>query len=183
MTSLQRGQSWCSRTQKARFKDVSPGRRPALARTASCCRRASSTRACSRWLRKQARSERSRAIAKESRAVTVAASLRDPAARYNAVGARGPCGTLACRSPQERGEDRVVRTHSLHGHEWGNPGYRQGHRLTDHRASPRPYQPRRRAMPGRIPLAAPAPGARSRRGPTDGQKQLTPPPAATPLAR
>ncbi len=28
----------------------------------------------------------------------------------------------------------------LHGHEWGNPGYRQGHDLMDHRASPRPYQ-------------------------------------------
>jgi hypothetical protein len=28
----------------------------------------------------------------------------------------------------------------LHGHEWENPGYRQGHDLTDHRASPRPYQ-------------------------------------------
>ncbi len=27
----------------------------------------------------------------------------------------------------------------LHGHERGNPGYRQGHDLTDHRASPRPY--------------------------------------------
>ena len=28
----------------------------------------------------------------------------------------------------------------LHGHERGNPGHRQGHNLTDHRASPRPYQ-------------------------------------------
>ena len=28
----------------------------------------------------------------------------------------------------------------LHGHEGGNPGYRQDHNLTDHRASPRPYQ-------------------------------------------
>ena len=28
----------------------------------------------------------------------------------------------------------------LHGHERGNPGDRQGHGLTDHRASPRPYQ-------------------------------------------
>ncbi len=28
----------------------------------------------------------------------------------------------------------------LHGHERGNPGYRQDHDLTDHRASPRPYQ-------------------------------------------
>ena len=28
----------------------------------------------------------------------------------------------------------------LHGHERGNPGHRQGHDLTDHRASPRPYQ-------------------------------------------
>jgi hypothetical protein len=28
----------------------------------------------------------------------------------------------------------------LHGHERGNPGYRQDHNLTDHRASPRPYQ-------------------------------------------
>ena len=27
----------------------------------------------------------------------------------------------------------------LHGHERGNPGHRQGHDLTDHRASPRPY--------------------------------------------
>ena len=29
----------------------------------------------------------------------------------------------------------------LYGHERGNPGHRQGHDLTDHRASPRPYQP------------------------------------------
>ena len=29
----------------------------------------------------------------------------------------------------------------LHGHEQGNLGYRQDHDLTDHRASPRPYQP------------------------------------------
>ncbi len=28
----------------------------------------------------------------------------------------------------------------LRGHERGNPGYRQGHDLTDHRASPRPYR-------------------------------------------
>ncbi len=28
----------------------------------------------------------------------------------------------------------------LHGHERGNPGYRQDHDLTDHRASPRPYR-------------------------------------------
>ncbi len=28
----------------------------------------------------------------------------------------------------------------LHGHERGNPGYRQDIDLTDHRASPRPYQ-------------------------------------------
>jgi hypothetical protein len=28
----------------------------------------------------------------------------------------------------------------LHGHERGNPGHRQGYDLTDHRASPRPYQ-------------------------------------------
>ncbi len=28
----------------------------------------------------------------------------------------------------------------LHGHERGNPGYRQDLNLTDHRASPRPYQ-------------------------------------------
>ncbi len=28
----------------------------------------------------------------------------------------------------------------LHGHERGNPGHRQGHDLTDHRASPRPDQ-------------------------------------------
>ena len=28
----------------------------------------------------------------------------------------------------------------LHGHERGNPGYRQGLNLTDHRASPRPYR-------------------------------------------
>ena len=27
----------------------------------------------------------------------------------------------------------------LHGHERGNPGHGQGHDLTDHRASPRPY--------------------------------------------
>ncbi len=30
----------------------------------------------------------------------------------------------------------------LHGHERGNPGYRQGLNLMDHRASPRPYLPR-----------------------------------------
>ncbi len=38
---------------------------------------------------------------------------------------------------------RGLKTESrlgLHGHERGNPGYRQGHDLTDHRASPRPYQ-------------------------------------------
>ncbi len=29
----------------------------------------------------------------------------------------------------------------LQGHERGNPGHRQDHNLTDHRASPRPYQP------------------------------------------
>ncbi len=28
----------------------------------------------------------------------------------------------------------------LHGHEWGNPGYRQDQNLTDYRASPRPYR-------------------------------------------
>ncbi len=28
----------------------------------------------------------------------------------------------------------------LHGHERGNPGYRQDLNLTDHRASPRPYR-------------------------------------------
>ena len=28
----------------------------------------------------------------------------------------------------------------LRGHERGNPGYRQDHDLTDHRASPRPYR-------------------------------------------
>ncbi len=28
----------------------------------------------------------------------------------------------------------------LHGHEPGNPGYRQDLNLTDHRASPRPYR-------------------------------------------
>ena len=28
----------------------------------------------------------------------------------------------------------------LLGHEWGNPGYGQGHDLTDRRASPRPYR-------------------------------------------
>ncbi len=28
----------------------------------------------------------------------------------------------------------------LHGHERGNPGHRQDQDLTDHRASPRPYQ-------------------------------------------
>jgi hypothetical protein len=28
----------------------------------------------------------------------------------------------------------------LYGHERGNPGHRQGRDLTDHRASPRPYQ-------------------------------------------
>ncbi len=28
----------------------------------------------------------------------------------------------------------------LHGHERGDPGYRQGHDLTEHRASPRPYR-------------------------------------------
>ena len=35
----------------------------------------------------------------------------------------------------------------LHGHERGNPGHRQGHDLTDHRASPRPYQPGRPPIP------------------------------------
>ncbi len=30
----------------------------------------------------------------------------------------------------------------LHGHERGNPGHRQDHDLTDHRASPRPYRGR-----------------------------------------
>ncbi len=30
----------------------------------------------------------------------------------------------------------------LRGHERGNPGHRQDHDLTDHRASPRPYQAR-----------------------------------------
>ncbi len=29
---------------------------------------------------------------------------------------------------------------ALHRHERGNPGYRQGHSLTGHRASPRPYR-------------------------------------------
>ena len=29
----------------------------------------------------------------------------------------------------------------LHGHERGNPGHRQGHDLTGHRASPRPHHP------------------------------------------
>jgi hypothetical protein len=32
----------------------------------------------------------------------------------------------------------------LHGHERGNPGHRQDHDLTDHRASPRPYPGRHR---------------------------------------
>jgi hypothetical protein len=38
---------------------------------------------------------------------------------------------------------RALETRSrlgLHGHKRGNPGHRQGHDLTDHRASPRPYQ-------------------------------------------
>ncbi len=39
----------------------------------------------------------------------------------------------------------------LHGHERGNPGYRQGHDLTDHRASSRPYLERARG--GRLPRA------------------------------
>ena len=36
----------------------------------------------------------------------------------------------------------------LHGHERGNPGHRQGHDLTDHRASPRPYQAWSNPSPG-----------------------------------
>ena len=47
----------------------------------------------------------------------------------------------------------------LHGHERGNPGHRQGHDLTDHRASPRPYQLLLAA--GLVGLAA----ARARRRP------------------
>jgi hypothetical protein len=38
-----------------------------------------------------------------------------------------------------RGLETELRL-GLNGHEWGNPGYRQDHDLTDHRASPRPYQ-------------------------------------------
>jgi len=37
-----------------------------------------------------------------------------------------------------RGLETGSRT-TLHGHEGGNPGYRQGETY-DHRASPRPYQ-------------------------------------------
>jgi len=37
----------------------------------------------------------------------------------------------------------------LHGHERGNPGNRQGHDLTDHRASSRPYLERARG--GQLP--------------------------------
>ena len=36
----------------------------------------------------------------------------------------------------------------LRGHERGNPGYRQDHDLTDHRASPRPYRGDSRDLPG-----------------------------------
>ncbi len=36
-----------------------------------------------------------------------------------------------------RGLETELRS-GLHGHERGNPGYRQGHDLTGHRASPRP---------------------------------------------
>jgi hypothetical protein len=93
--SLQRGQSWRSRTQKPRSRDVSMGRRPAWARTASCWRTASSTRACSLWLRKKARSEWSRAIAKESRANTTAGSLHDPAHTHQNAGAGWACDTLS----------------------------------------------------------------------------------------
>ena len=38
-----------------------------------------------------------------------------------------------------RGLETELRS-GLHGHERGNPGHRQGHDLTDHRASPRPYR-------------------------------------------
>ena len=36
----------------------------------------------------------------------------------------------------------------LHGHERGNPGYGQGQNLTDHSASPRPYQHTRQLQSG-----------------------------------
>jgi hypothetical protein len=42
----------------------------------------------------------------------------------------------------------------LYGHERGNPGYRQGHGLTDHRASPRPYQASGVAPVWAFPVAA-----------------------------
>ena len=42
----------------------------------------------------------------------------------------------------------------LHGHERGNPGYRQGHDLTGHRASPRPYRSPRGPFPGLRRVAA-----------------------------
>jgi hypothetical protein len=55
----------------------------------------------------------------------------------------------------------------LHGHERGNPGHRQGQNLTDHRASPRPYQPTAEAaLPWRnpcVPLTSPV---RGQLGPT-----------------
>jgi hypothetical protein len=38
-----------------------------------------------------------------------------------------------------RGLETELRL-GLHGHERGNPGHRQDINLTDHRASPRPYQ-------------------------------------------
>jgi hypothetical protein len=41
--------------------------------------------------------------------------------------------------PRWRGLETELRL-GLYGHERGNPGYRQGPNLTDHRASPRPYR-------------------------------------------
>jgi len=55
----------------------------------------------------------------------------------------------------------------LRGHERGNPGYGQGHYLTDHRASPRPYHtpsnsPARREV--QLMVIPPAAGFREPQG-------------------
>ena len=53
-----------------------------------------------------------------------------------------------------RGLETELRL-GLHGHEWGNLGYRQGLNLMDHRASPRPYRVRlsRPNEWGKIPVS------------------------------
>ena len=50
-------------------------------------------------------------------------SLGDPGVRHNAVEARGPCGTLVGRSPQQRRENRVVRNHRYCGGHLAMPGF------------------------------------------------------------